>query len=404
MQESSLSYFYSQFNLFKQLPPNTDIHYSQNKKEFVITGGLMSIFPGAQRTANIYKGHSGQKLAHDLNQLTSDLHKKINERLVYIYEDFNEADDFLAEIKKLRKTFKEAAKRPSEEGGLLALAAFQDEDTKIKIQDFIRRTKKVIKCTETLLVAEKRSRKESSAEVDSKGKETLMDSISEMEAIHSLGGLLPDDMLNSIAVLNQEDIEGKQVTYGKSALYKISLTYNAIMNVATNGWDWWNQISIPSSNEKIFLGALPISRKFASNDLTTLTTEHNIGAVLSVVEPFEMNSPGSVLTPITANQWRHNGVQHKQLPTEDFKTMSLDAIEDGVEFIRKCVKQELPVYIHCKAGRGRSALVLTCYLIKYHGFTAEDAIKHIQKDRPQAKLEKAKLDTAIEYERRNRPS
>lgn len=398
MQESSLSSFHNQFIFFKRLPPKTDIHYSTNRREFVVTGGLMSFFPGAQSTANIYKGHSGQKLAHDLNQLTCDLHKKINERMVDVYNNSIEADDFLKEVKALRKTFQEAANQP--EGGLTGLTAFQDDNTKLKINDFIRRTNKVIKSTEDLLAAQKKSEEA----VLSKDKEVLMKSISEMDAIHTLGGLLPNDMLNSIAVLNQEDRDGNQVTYAKSALYKVSLTYNAIMNVATNGWDWWNQISIPDSNEKIFLGALPISRTFASNDLISLTQEHNVGAVLSVVEHFEMNSPGSVLTPITANQWRHSGVQHKQLPSEDFKTMSLDAIEEGVEFIRKSVNQGLSVYIHCKAGRGRSALVLTCYLIKYHGFSAEDAIKHIQKDRPQAKLEKAKMDSAIDFERKNRSS
>lgn len=400
MQESSLFYFHTQFNFFKELPCNTDIHYSPNKKEFISTGGLMSFFPGVQTAANRYKGHSGQKLAHDLNQLTVDLHGKLNERLVYIYDNLNEADDFLADLKTLKKTFKTAANQSPEEGGLPGLKVFHDEDTQIKIDDFIHRTRNVINSAQGLLVDKKKRGAATSQEINSKAKETLLES--EVDARPVDDGLLPKDILNSIEVLNKEEIEGNKVTRAKSTLYKVSLTYNALRNIAKSGWDWWNQISIPDSGETIFLGALPVKRKYGSDDLKALTSDYHIGAVLSVVEPFEMNSPGSLLTPITANQWRHNGVLHKQLPTEDFKTMSLDAVDEGVEFIRNCALQGLPVYVHCKAGRGRSALVLTCYLTKFHGFSAEDAIKQIQKDRPQVKLGKAKMDTAIEYEIRCR--
>ena len=36
------------------------------------------------------------------------------------------------------------------------------------------------------------------------------------------------------------------------------------------------------------------------------------------------------------------------------------------------------VAVHCRAGNGRTGMVLAAYFIKYHNYTARDAIKHIR--------------------------
>ena len=38
--------------------------------------------------------------------------------------------------------------------------------------------------------------------------------------------------------------------------------------------------------------------------------------------------------------------------------------------------------IHCKAGLGRTGVLICSYLIKHHGFTAEEAIGYIRICRP----------------------
>lgn len=41
------------------------------------------------------------------------------------------------------------------------------------------------------------------------------------------------------------------------------------------------------------------------------------------------------------------------------------------------------VYVHCKAGRGRSTTIVLCYLCMYHGLTPHEAHLFIKKLRPQ---------------------
>lgn len=63
------------------------------------------------------------------------------------------------------------------------------------------------------------------------------------------------------------------------------------------------------------------------------------------------------------------GVEFLQLATTDiFETPCQKKLHEGVEFINKVVKQkdselEPTVYVHCKAGRTRSATLVGCYLM-----------------------------------------
>ena len=50
--------------------------------------------------------------------------------------------------------------------------------------------------------------------------------------------------------------------------------------------------------------------------------------------------------------------------TVDFQPPSLDKIREGLEVIYQVKASGNSVYLHCKAGKGRSAVVAACYLIK----------------------------------------
>ncbi|KAI8348492.1 protein-tyrosine phosphatase-like protein [Mortierella sp. GBAus27b] len=79
------------------------------------------------------------------------------------------------------------------------------------------------------------------------------------------------------------------------------------------------------------------------------------------------------------------------IPTPDFHVPTLESIWVGVHFISKCEArwQELEeskrghVYIHCKAGRGRSATVALCWLVYYYNLTPQEAQGIMLKSRPQ---------------------
>lgn len=67
----------------------------------------------------------------------------------------------------------------------------------------------------------------------------------------------------------------------------------------------------------------------------------------------------------TADEWKSLGVEFKQLATPDFVgAPSLDQIRDGMSHIERCRNEGQTVYIHCKAGRTRSATLVACYLVK----------------------------------------
>ena len=44
------------------------------------------------------------------------------------------------------------------------------------------------------------------------------------------------------------------------------------------------------------------------------------------------------------------------------------------------------MYVHCKAGRGRSTTLVLCYLVSYGGYTPEDALEMVKGKRPQISL------------------
>lgn len=57
------------------------------------------------------------------------------------------------------------------------------------------------------------------------------------------------------------------------------------------------------------------------------------------------------------------GMEQLWLPTTDHFEPSVADMERAVEFIDKHVKRGHKVYVHCKAGHGRSAAVAMCYLM-----------------------------------------
>ena len=70
------------------------------------------------------------------------------------------------------------------------------------------------------------------------------------------------------------------------------------------------------------------------------------------------------------------------MPTVDFTHPELADVEKAVEFIKGHADKDQSVYVHCKAGRARSATVVLCWLIKEHGMTPEQGQKLLLEKRP----------------------
>ncbi|WP_415281563.1 dual specificity protein phosphatase 23 [Candidatus Nitrososphaera sp. FF02] len=81
-------------------------------------------------------------------------------------------------------------------------------------------------------------------------------------------------------------------------------------------------------------------------------------------------------------RWVNGSVDYLHLRVADFDAPELDDIARTVEFIESQIASDKPVMVHCAAGKGRTGVILACYLVKNEGFSAQAAIEKIRAMRP----------------------
>ncbi|XP_011878134.1 PREDICTED: phosphatidylglycerophosphatase and protein-tyrosine phosphatase 1 isoform X2 [Vollenhovia emeryi] len=190
------------------------------------------------------------------------------------------------------------------------------------------------------------------------------------------------------------------------ATFYPSLLYNVVMERIT-ARNWYDRI-----DETVILGALPFRRTTQQ-----LIDDENIKAVVSMNEDYELSMLSN-----TEKEWRRHGVQFLQLSTTDiFQAPSQEKLQDGVNFINKFRNvsskklgeagvvdghdQPGTVYVHCKAGRTRSATLVACYLIIKFNWTPEEAVAYMRTKRPHVLLHTAQWSALKQfYTRHVRPA
>jgi len=73
--------------------------------------------------------------------------------------------------------------------------------------------------------------------------------------------------------------------------------------------------------------------------------------------------------------WKKEGFSQHQVKTQDMKPLQLEDTIDAVEFIKKEVERGRKVYVHCKAGVGRSATAVCCYFLEKYNLTPKEALE-----------------------------
>ena len=69
--------------------------------------------------------------------------------------------------------------------------------------------------------------------------------------------------------------------------------------------------------------------------------------------------------PFFQQEWKKLGVDSIRYSVVDmFEAPPQEILLDGVEFINRTISKGGVVYVHCKAGRSRSAALVACYLMK----------------------------------------
>ena len=131
-----------------------------------------------------------------------------------------------------------------------------------------------------------------------------------------------------------------------------TLAWNMLLGRVIKVRQWWNRI-----DENLIVGAFPFAR-----DVQAMHAD-GVRAVVNTCEEYE--GPQS--------EYRELGIEQFHMPTTDFTHPKLDDIQKAVEFIQSHAEKGDTVYVHCKAGRARSATVALCWLVKYRGLSREQA-------------------------------
>lgn len=385
---------------FGHLPANTSVHYARNDN-CMVTGGVYSSIPGIQTVANIFKGHASSDFLAKFELFCERVKQCAQESLSQgmLTQDIALKRRKFNEIHLINNALESALGGYEDGGGMYGLLATYQED--IIINQLISAISQM--------------------------KHSLVDIVKqtscwylESQSAFGLSNLDPlpycpeehftdEEWEQAIAISKDLKIESPSLVkyYGK---FCTPLLYNQAMNLFSD-WNLWDEIFESENNAKLFLGALPLKAEYGDRNDAHELQKLGIQAVLSIVEKFENHSLGNFISPIVAAEWDNLGIKQLQLTSPDFQTISYETLQSGVEFIRWNIDNGRSVYVHCKAGRGRSTLVLMGYLIKHQipfkdskTSAVQDVVNHVKDRRPQITVEgeSSKFDTLINFEKKLR--
>lgn len=161
-----------------------------------------------------------------------------------------------------------------------------------------------------------------------------------------------------------------------------TLTYN-VGAWALTSRNWYNYI-----DSHVILGALPFS--FLKEKLVQ---EENVGAIISLNMPFERQY---ITTP--TEEWRELGVEHFKIDIPDFiSTPTVAQMWEGIELIKAKAEVGQKTYVHCKAGRSRSATMVTAYVMQKYEKNVEEAVQFVTEKRPHVKYTELQLQTLHDF-------
>ena len=168
----------------------------------------------------------------------------------------------------------------------------------------------------------------------------------------------------------------QKLAFYPSIYYGVALEYCGLRK-------WYTRI-----DEHCILGALPMKRNFQD-----IIEKENVKAVLTLNQDHELEYS------IPKTEWLNHGVDYLQVSVEDFTGVAnLEQIEKSMSFIEKHKQQNNTVYVHCKAGRYRSALIVACYLINQKKMKPLEAVDQLKKLRPIVIFDRQRqIDTLNNY-------
>jgi hypothetical protein len=154
----------------------------------------------------------------------------------------------------------------------------------------------------------------------------------------------------------------------------------------------YHEIVQQPNGRKIYLGALP---NRLANDAEKLVW-NGVKGFVSLNEPWEVNQANGLVQPYRDSDYEEMGVASKRLFVKDHTLLDDDDLNTVADYMNE-ILQNGDVYVHCRAGVGRSAMGVAAYLIKYEGYTVEQACTQIKTQRDESTIWN-KVGRLMEYE------
>ncbi len=119
-------------------------------------------------------------------------------------------------------------------------------------------------------------------------------------------------------------------------------------------------------DDHVAAGSLPSARELRR------FAELGVGAVVNLCEEYAGDAAALASC----------GLRQLRLPTLDYHCPSREHLLEGIAFMQSEVAAGRKVLVHCKAGRGRSAIMVLCYLMVTRRIGATEALAILRKARP----------------------
>ncbi|VTJ77568.1 phosphatidylglycerophosphatase and protein-tyrosine phosphatase 1 isoform X1 [Marmota monax] len=147
--------------------------------------------------------------------------------------------------------------------------------------------------------------------------------------------------------------------------------------------DWYHRI-----DHTVLLGALPLRGMTHK-----LIQEENVRGVITMNEEYETRFLCN-----SSKEWKRVGVEQLRLSTVDMTGIpTLANLHRGVRFALKYQSLGHCVYVHCKAGRSRSATMVAAYLMQVHNYSPEEAVRAISKIRSHIYVRPGQMEILKEF-------
>ena len=129
-------------------------------------------------------------------------------------------------------------------------------------------------------------------------------------------------------------------------------------------FQWYSEVYRNDKGGRILLGGIP----WPLSTRNQLIERENVSAVINLVseKSFSFKVPHRLDVPLV-----------------DFAHPNKSAIEPAVDFLDKYLHQGKTVYVHCRAGKGRSATVVMCWLVSRLHMDPISAQEFLTSKRPQ---------------------